>query len=130
MNSKEKIEAVLAHLNLKAPTFASNIGVDYQRIFDIQRGKTKKVSGEVANAIINKYPQFEINFFLGENIPMIKEESNSEITTPATSDNELIKELRLTIANQQKTIDRLTEMLYSQNKKADASMGVEVADAM
>lgn len=72
MSGKEKIEAILSHLNLKAPTFASNIGVDYQRIFDIQRGKTKKVSGDVANAIVNKYPQFEINFLIGENTPMLK----------------------------------------------------------
>lgn len=64
LSGKEIIEGILSELGIKAPTFASNIGVDYQRIFDIQREKTKKISSSVANSIITHYPQFNIQWLL------------------------------------------------------------------
>jgi len=64
MNSREKIKSILYELNIKAPTLAKNIGVVYQRIYDLQSGKTKKISGDVANAINFKYPQFTISWLL------------------------------------------------------------------
>lgn len=47
----------------------------YQRILDIQIGKTKKISGEVANAIHRTYPQFSTQWLLSSdedahNIPL------------------------------------------------------------
>ena len=39
MTGQEIINKVLEELNLKAPTFADSIGVKYQRIFDLQKGK-------------------------------------------------------------------------------------------
>lgn len=72
MTGKEKIESILAELGIKAPTFASNIGVKYQRILDIQNGKTKKISGDVANAIKLKYPQFDITWLLTGEGEMLK----------------------------------------------------------
>jgi hypothetical protein len=67
MNGAEKIEKILSELDIKAPTFANNIGVSYQRIFDIQRQKTKKISADIISAIISRYPQYNVQWlFTGE----------------------------------------------------------------
>ncbi len=58
MNGNEIISLILNDLGIKAPTFAKNIGLKYQRILDIQSGKTKKISPAVANSIVERYPQF------------------------------------------------------------------------
>ena len=59
-----RINKVLEELNLKAPTFAESIGVKYQRIFDLQKGKVKKISSSLANDIISKYGQFNLTWLL------------------------------------------------------------------
>ena len=64
MTGQEIINKVLEELNLKAPTFADSIGVKYQRIFDLQKGKVKKISSSLANDIINKYGQFNLTWLL------------------------------------------------------------------
>lgn len=64
MTGQEIINKVLEELNLKAPTFAENIGVKYQRIFDLQKGKVKKISSSLANDIISKYGQFNLTWLL------------------------------------------------------------------
>lgn len=72
MQGSEKINEILLNLGIKAPTFAKRIGVKYQRILDIQSGKVKKISGELANYIINTYPQFDINWLLTGEGSMLK----------------------------------------------------------
>ena len=69
---KEIISLILKELGIKAPTFANSIGVKYQRILDIQNGKTKKVSSSVADAIIDKYPQFNRIWLLTGEGEMLK----------------------------------------------------------
>lgn len=64
MTGQEIINKVLEELNLKAPTFADSIGVKYQRIFDLQKGKVKKISSSLANDIISKYRQFNLTWLL------------------------------------------------------------------
>lgn len=64
MTGKEIINNVLDELDIKAPTLAEQIGVLYQRIFDLQKGKTKKISSQLANAIIKVYPQFQLSWLL------------------------------------------------------------------
>lgn len=64
MTGQEIINKVLEELNLKAPTFADSIGVKYQRIFDLQKGKVKKISSSLANDIISKYEQFNLTWLL------------------------------------------------------------------
>ena len=74
MNTSEKINSILDEVGVKAPTFAKNIGVIYQRILDIQKGKTKKISGELANAIVAQYPQFNITWLLTGEGSMLNQE--------------------------------------------------------
>lgn len=78
MSGSEIIESILNELGLKAPTFASNIEVKYQRIFDIQNGKTKKVSGELAKKIVGRYPQFSLSWILTGEGSMLKSTPKNE----------------------------------------------------
>lgn len=64
MTGSEIISLILSDLSIKAPTFAKNIGVKYQRILDIQNGKTKRISPAVADLIIETYPQYNRNWLL------------------------------------------------------------------
>ena len=66
MKASNKIDIILSALDIKAPTFAKNIGVLYKRIQDIQGEKTKKISGEVAAKINAIYPQFDLDWLLAD----------------------------------------------------------------
>ena len=69
------IDEVLKAVGMNAPTFAGRIGINYQRIFDLQRGRTKKFNPGVANLICEKFPQINKMFlFTGEGPVLIQEE--------------------------------------------------------
>lgn len=95
MTGEEIINKILDKLEIKAPTFAEQIGVLYQRIFDIQRGKTKKISSQLANSIIKVYPQFNLTWLLtGEGNMLNQSETNiqSEATTIRTQGKDVYLE--------------------------------------
>lgn len=64
MTGSEVIQMILNDLGVKAPTFAKSIGVNYQRILDIQNGKVQKISSKLAEIIIEKYPQYSYTWLL------------------------------------------------------------------
>ncbi len=67
------IDRVLKAVGLNAPTFAKTIGVNYQRIFDLQRGRVKKIHPEIVRKIIEKWPNMNANFiYTGEGEVMLK----------------------------------------------------------
>lgn len=67
------IDRVLKAVGLNAPTFAKTIGVNYQRIFDLQRGRVKKFHPEIVRKIIEKWPNMNANFiYTGEGEVMFK----------------------------------------------------------
>lgn len=72
LTGQNKINLILDHVGIKAPTFAKHIGVKYQRILDIQNGKVKNISAEVASRIIDAYPQFNIEWLLTGEGEMLK----------------------------------------------------------
>ena len=85
MTGQEIRNKVLEELDLKAPTFAESIGVTYPRIFDLQKGKVKKVSSSVANSIINKYNQFSLSWLLtgeGEMLNTTQQNEAEQIDEP------------------------------------------------
>ena len=63
-NGSEIIGRILTDLDMKAPTFSKNIGVSYMRVNNIETGKTLRVSPKIANAIVDKYPQFNFAWIL------------------------------------------------------------------
>lgn len=64
MEANKIIQEILEDLNLKAPTFAKNIGVKYQRISDIQRGVTKNISRDLAELIVLRYEKYNLSWLL------------------------------------------------------------------
>ena len=62
----------------------------YQRILDIQNGKVKNISAEVASRIIDAYPQFNIEWLLTGEGEML----NSETKEPNSNEEDMqMKEL-------------------------------------
>lgn len=56
MDSPKVINFILEREKLKAGTFAKAIGVTPTQIYDLQSGKTKKISESIANKIVNAFP--------------------------------------------------------------------------
>lgn len=90
LTGQNKINLILNHVGIKAPTFAKHIGVKYQRILDIQNGKVKNISAEVASRIIDAYPQSNIEWLLTGEGEML----NSETKEPNSNEEDMqMKEL-------------------------------------
>ena len=90
LTGQNKINLILDHVGIKARTFAKHVGVKYQRILDIQNGKVKNISAEVASRIIDVYPQFNIEWLLTGEGEML----NSETKEPNSNEEDMqMKEL-------------------------------------
>lgn len=118
MQGSEKINEILLNLGIKAPTFAKQIGVKYQRILDIQSGKVKKISGELANYIINTYPQFDINWLLTGEGSMLK---NTDQPVSQGGEDATLSEADLNNSN---TMKKYLDQVLRQNEELIRQNGV------
>lgn len=118
MQGSEKINEILLNLGIKAPTFAKRIGVKYQRILDIQSGKVKKISGELANYIINTYPQFDINWLLTGEGSMLK---NADQPVSQGGEDATLSEADLNNSN---TMKKYLDQVLRQNEELIRQNGV------
>ena len=57
VDAKAIIASVLETLEMNAPAFSTATGISYQRIYDLQRGRTKKFNPGVVNMIVAAFPQ-------------------------------------------------------------------------
>lgn len=108
----------MLNLGIKAPTFAKRIGVKYQRILDIQSGKVKKISGELANYIINTYPQFDINWLLTGEGSMLK---NTDQPVSQGGEDATLSEADLNNSN---TMKKYLDQVLRQNEELIRQNGV------
>lgn len=61
------IDEVLKTVGMTPPKFAEAIGINYQRVFDLQRGRTKKFNPGVVNKICTRFPQISKTYlYTGE----------------------------------------------------------------
>lgn len=78
------INEVLQEVGMTAPKFAEVLGINYQRIFDLMRGRTKKFNPGIANLICEKFPQINKSYlFTGEGSVSVvseTEEAHAEMT--------------------------------------------------
>lgn len=59
MGASKRLEMVLNHLNISAATLATELGRGRpQFLYDIQKGKTKNISADLAKQIVSVFPQF------------------------------------------------------------------------
>lgn len=73
MTTQEKIEKLLIHLGINAKVFSEKLG--YYRpqiIYDIQKGKTKRISEELANKIVSVFPEISRSWLLADEGDMLK----------------------------------------------------------
>jgi len=73
MTGADIINEILAELKIKASIFSKSLGYERpQKIYDIQKGKTKNISNELADDIVFTYPQFNKSWVLTGEGPMLK----------------------------------------------------------
>lgn len=73
MDASNKINSLLEYLDLNAKSFSESLG--YQRpqvIYDIIKGKTKRISPELANKITSVYPKINKAWLLADEGEMLK----------------------------------------------------------
>lgn len=86
MKTPEIISKLLNDTGLKASQFAKSVGLVPTQIYDLQTGKTKKISPDVAEKILNTYPQYQKTWLLTGETPVIKDNSK-DTTQPVISLN-------------------------------------------
>lgn len=79
MTTPEIIETILLNENLKPATFAKSIGVTPTQIYDLQSGKTKKISSLIANKIARAYPAYVVNWLLSGEGDMLRKDFQNEV---------------------------------------------------
>lgn len=76
MTATEKINKILLHLEINAKAFSEQLGYPRpQIIYDIQKGKTKRISEELANKITSVFPDISKSWLLADEGEMIKIEN-------------------------------------------------------
>lgn len=142
MDGKDIISAVLAQENKNASQFCAEIGLDgrkSQALYDVLRGKTKKVSARMANLIHTAKPMYNLDWLLtgegrmlNEDIPAssIRTEKPNEQVDSLTVINRLIeinaqkdaeiRELRQAYEHLARCFEKLAngETITSADKKA------------
>lgn len=57
MNPIERIELILINFQINSAQFTKKIGVSQSWVYDLKIGKIKKISEEVADKIVNAFPE-------------------------------------------------------------------------
>ena len=71
VDAKTIIAHVLETLEMNAPAFSTATGIAYQRIYDLQRGRTKKFNPGVVNMIIAAFPQIRKEYLYTGDVPVL-----------------------------------------------------------
>lgn len=137
MKADKKIEELLAYLNINAKAFSEKLGYERpQIIYDILKGKTKRISEDLAIKITSVFPMIRKSWLLADEGDMvyapINQEinggyntqvagNNNQVNSPATLDKAIseISEQRKMLIKSQEQIDRLIAVI---EKMADARM--------
>lgn len=85
MTAQEKIKQLLIYLNINAKVFSEELGyMRPQIIYDIQKGKTKRISEELASKIVSVFPDISKSWLLAGEGEMLKSEAQQSASLPAT----------------------------------------------
>ena len=115
VNAREIIANVLKEMGMNAPSFATATGIAYQRIFDLQRGRTKKFNPGVVNMICEAFPSINKAYlYTGEGSVLSSgkpQELDNSIGGNITSQDEIAKMLNkvLDLSKQINDKDRVVE---------------------
>lgn len=89
MSASDRIENLLMYLNMNAKAFSERLGYDRPKIiYDIQKGKTKKVSDDLSNKILSVFPEVNKVWLLTGEGEMLQEQSPAEDIAEESIDRE------------------------------------------
>jgi plasmid maintenance system antidote protein VapI len=78
MKADKKIEEMLEYLNINAKAFSEKLGYERpQIIYDIQKGKTKRISEDLAVKITSVFPMIRKSWLLADEGEMLLDASSS-----------------------------------------------------
>lgn len=90
VNAKEIRDKLLKALRLGPCELATALGINYQRIYDLGSGRTKKFNPGLVNMIVSKFPQVNATFlYTGKGEPL--KGSASDIDEIISMSNQLIE---------------------------------------
>lgn len=93
MTAAEKINLILNHLNINAKAFAESLGYERpQIIYDIQKGKTKRISSELADKIVSVFYDINKSWLLADEGEMLRKEFRNELEDVSTGELEMISD--------------------------------------
>lgn len=76
LSTPEIINKILHFYHLNPKNFAENIGTSSTQIYDLIKGRIKKISPEMASKIIESYPSISRNFLLTGEGDMFRDSNN------------------------------------------------------
>jgi hypothetical protein len=87
VDAKVIMASVLETLQMNAPAFSTATGISYQRVYDLQRGRTKKFNPGVVNMIITAFPQIRKEYLYTGDGPVLSTDAPADlIPNPASHD--------------------------------------------
>ena len=87
MDSKEILAGILSELGQNTREFSDSIGYSLTKLYDVQRGKTKRLSDELIGLILEKYPRFNKVWLMTGEGTMLKQQDDPS-SVPPTDDRE------------------------------------------
>ncbi len=75
MDTKGILTGILSEVGQNTREFADTIGYSLTKLYDVQRGKTKRLSDELINLILEKYPNFNKVWLLTGEGEMLKSDT-------------------------------------------------------
>lgn len=117
MTGQEIISTILEILGISPRNLATRIDVIPQRIYDLHKGKTKKISNDVAEAIVRVFPQFNITWLLTG----VGDMHGDSDATPNTTSNKLYTTYLLPMSAMGGSLGGFTESTMLHNCEAIVS---------
>lgn len=84
--AKEIRDSLLKALNLGPGEFATALGINYQRIYDLGSGRTKKFNPGIVNLIRKKFPQVNPTYLYSGKGPILLETATTNSSVSDTAD--------------------------------------------
>lgn len=84
--AKEIRDSLLKALHLGPGEFATALGINYQRIYDLGSGRTKKFNPGIVNLICKKFPQVNPTYLYSGKGPILLETAATNSSVSDTAD--------------------------------------------
>lgn len=113
MSVSERIEAIMKHGHHKnAKALSMALGMTSAQVFyDIQSGKVKSISSQLANKIILVYPEFNMGWLLTGQGEMLNKPAQSIVPMFTEDAMQVFLNMSNTILRQEENISKLADMV-------------------